>query len=107
MGTFFSRILGFIRDMAIGFVFNRTETDAFFVAFRFPNFFRRFFGEGALTVSFMPVFIECLYGPHSEEENIIQARNLMNSIYTLLLVCIFYFNSRGNNLYGHLYPLDV
>ena len=60
----------------------------FFVAFRFPNFFRRFFGEGALTVSFMPVFIECLYGPHSEEENVIQARNLMNSIYTLLLICI-------------------
>ena len=72
----------------LDFLFTRTETDAFFVAFRFPNFFRRFFGEGALTVSFVPVFIECLHQPGSKEENMAKARNLMNSIYTLLLVCI-------------------
>ncbi len=108
-GTLLSRITGFVRDMVIGYVFTRTETDAFFVAFRFPNFFRRFFGEGALTVSFIPVFTECLYSkstseqseiPHSLknqstafsssilEVNIIQARNLMNSIYTLVLVTV-------------------
>ena len=87
-GTFLSRICGFLRDMVIGYMFNRTETDAFFVAFRFPNFFRRFFGEGALTVSFVPVFIECLYKSNSEEQNIIQAKNLMNGIYTLLLITI-------------------
>lgn len=94
-GTLLSRILGFIRDMVIGFLFNRTETDAFFVAFRFPNFFRRFFGEGALTVSFVPVFIECLYGSDSEENNLIQAKNLMNSIYTLLLICISVLTAAG------------
>ena len=112
-GTLLSRITGFVRDMVIGYVFTRTETDAFFVAFRFPNFFRRFFGEGALTVSFIPVFTECLYKKSSSnvekedkkisnpqqnqsslfsssipEINIIQARNLMNSIYTLLLIAV-------------------
>ena len=85
-GTFLSRIAGFVRDMAIGYLFQRTETDAFFVAFRFPNFFRRFFGEGALTVSFIPIFTEKLYG--EGEKNIVQAKNLMNSIYTLLLMSV-------------------
>lgn len=88
MGTLLSRVFGFIRDMVIGYMFNRTQTDAFFVAFRFPNFFRRFFGEGALTVSFVPVFIECLYSSDSEEQNTIQAKNLMNGVYTLLLMII-------------------
>lgn len=109
-GTLLSRITGFVRDMVIGYVFTRTETDAFFVAFRFPNFFRRFFGEGALTVSFIPVFTECLYersdsqssppqldpkkksrsafSPSIPEMNIISARNLMNSIYTLVLIAV-------------------
>ncbi len=106
-GTLLSRITGFIRDMAIGYLFTRTETDAFFVAFRFPNFFRRFFGEGALTVSFIPVFTECLYRPSRgrqekaepsaqqpaaldsiPEMNVVRARNLMNSIYTLLLIAV-------------------
>ena len=107
-GTLLSRITGFVRDMVIGYMFTRTETDAFFVAFRFPNFFRRFFGEGALTVSFIPVFTECLYQESKESEklpskeqnknsvfhssiseaNIIEARNLMNSIYTLVLMAV-------------------
>lgn len=103
-GTLLSRITGFVRDMVIGYAFTRTETDAFFVAFRFPNFFRRFFGEGALTVSFIPVFTECLYKESNNKEkeqkkspicsasipsaNIILARNLMNSIYTLVLIAV-------------------
>jgi len=103
-GTLLSRITGFVRDMVIGYLFTRTETDAFFVAFRFPNFFRRFFGEGALTVSFIPVFTECLYKqPNNIKEeqekspicstsisksNIIAAKNLMNSIYTLVLIIV-------------------
>ena len=85
-GTLLSRLLGFVRDVVIGYFFTRTETDAFFVAFRFPNFFRRFFGEGALTVSFIPVFTECLYGSEGIKKDFVKAKNLMNSIYTLLLI---------------------
>ena len=87
-GTFLSRITGFVRDMIIAFVFTRTETDAFFVAFRFPNFFRRFFGEGALTMSFVPVFIECLQGKGGEEQKLARAKNLASGIYTLLLMAV-------------------
>lgn len=87
-GTFVSRILGLVRDMVIGAFFSRMETDAFFVAFRVPNFFRRFLGEGALSISFIPVFIHCLSSSSEEEESQKRARNFMNSVYTILLIFV-------------------
>ncbi len=52
-----SRILGFIRDILISrFVGANMVTDAFFTAFRFPNMFRRVFGEGAFNSAFVPLF---------------------------------------------------
>ena len=57
--TFISRILGFVRDMLIARLFGVTvATDAFFVAFKLPNFFRRLFGEGALAHVFVPVLAD-------------------------------------------------
>ncbi len=54
--TFLSRILGFVRDIVLSYVFGATGTaDAFFVAFRIPNFFRRLFAEGAFNQGFVPV----------------------------------------------------
>ena len=84
-GTFISRILGLLRDMTIGAFFSRTETDAFFVAFRLPNFFRRFLGEGALSISFIPVFMQCLAESSAQDQQQ-RAKNFMNSVYTLLLI---------------------
>jgi putative peptidoglycan lipid II flippase len=55
--TFASRILGYIRDMLIAWSFGAgLYTDAFIVAFRIPNLFRRLVGEGALGMAFIPVF---------------------------------------------------
>lgn len=57
--TLLSRISGLVRDMAFAqFVGAGAVADAFFVAFRVPNFLRRIFGEGAFTVAFVPVFSE-------------------------------------------------
>lgn len=57
--TLLSRILGFVRDMVIAVVFGATGlTDAFIVAFRIPNMFRRMSGEGAFSQAFVPVFSE-------------------------------------------------
>ena len=57
--TVFSRISGLIRDIAFAqFLGSGAIADAFFVAFRIPNFFRRIFGEGALSVAFVPVYSE-------------------------------------------------
>ncbi len=54
--TLFSRILGFVRDMLIAHYFGvNAATDAFFVAFRFPNFLRRLFAEGAFAQAFVPL----------------------------------------------------
>ncbi len=57
--TLISRILGFIRDVVIAYVFGAsTSTDAFFVAFKIPNFMRRLFGEGAFSQAFIPIISE-------------------------------------------------
>ena len=57
--TLISRILGFVRDMLIARIFGvDVATDAFFVAFKIPNFLRRLFAEGAFTHAFVPVLAD-------------------------------------------------
>ena len=57
--TFISRILGFMRDMVVAHIFGATGmTDAFFVAFKIPNFMRRLFAEGSFSQAFVPVLAE-------------------------------------------------
>lgn len=54
--TLISRVMGFIRDMLIANLFGVSPaTDAFFVAFKIPNFLRRLFAEGAFAHAFVPV----------------------------------------------------
>lgn len=54
--TMISRILGFLRDMLFARLFGADSgTDAFFVAFKIPNFLRRLFAEGAFSQAFVPV----------------------------------------------------
>ncbi len=68
--TLASRILGAVRDMVIAWSFPPGVTDAFFVAFRLPNIMRRLFGEGALTVSILPVFTEVLHRDPEEARRV-------------------------------------
>lgn len=57
--TFLSRISGFVRDMVVARLFGATLwTDAFFVAFKIPNFLRRLFAEGSFSLAFIPVLNE-------------------------------------------------
>lgn len=56
--TLLSRLLGLARDIVIARFFPAGETDAFFVAFKIPNFLRRLFAEGAFSVAFVPVLTE-------------------------------------------------
>jgi putative peptidoglycan lipid II flippase len=56
--TLLSRIFGFFRDMGITTLGANRLTDAYGMAFQIPNLFRRLFGEGALTSSFIPVFTD-------------------------------------------------
>jgi putative peptidoglycan lipid II flippase len=89
LATMLSRICGFIRDMVVAAFFGAgLVTDAFWVAFRIPNLLRRLLGEGSLTVSFVPIFIEYLKSRTKEE-----AYELADTTFTLLsiilvIVCI-------------------
>ena len=57
--TFLSRILGLVRDVVVAFFFGASASaDAFFLAFKIPNFFRRLFAEGAFSQAFVPVMAQ-------------------------------------------------
>ncbi|UTW55519.1 murein biosynthesis integral membrane protein MurJ [Kordiimonas sp. SCSIO 12610] len=59
--TLISRILGFTRDILMArFLGAGMASDAFFIAFKLPNFFRRLFAEGAFSAGFIPVFSKLL-----------------------------------------------
>ncbi|MGB0636624.1 MAG: murein biosynthesis integral membrane protein MurJ [Gammaproteobacteria bacterium] len=72
--TFISRILGYIRDVLIATIFGAgITTDAFFIAFKIPNFFRRIFAEGALSQAFIPVLAESRRNDEKSTADLIRA----------------------------------
>ena len=78
--TLVSRILGFLRDILIArFVGTGPVADAFVAAFRFPNMFRRIFGEGAYNAAFVPLFGRKVEEAGTEEA-IKFARNTFSSL---------------------------
>lgn len=81
-GTMTSRVLGQIRESLLAAFFDKRITDAWAAAFRIPNMFRRLLGEGSLSVSFIPVFVDARLDHHS------RAQNLVNTVYTYLLVLL-------------------
>ena len=91
MGTLLSRILGFLRDMVIAQFFGAgMAADAFFVAFRIPNLWRRLVGEGSLTISFIPVYTEYLTH-HSKEET----REVTHIAFTIAGIGLFILTLLG------------
>jgi putative peptidoglycan lipid II flippase len=92
-GTMTSRILGLVRERMLAHYFDIRITDAWGAAFRLPNMFRRLLGEGSLSVSFIPVFVDSKL--HSKTE----AQNLVNSVYTFLLLILGCLTA-----FGVLYP---
>jgi putative peptidoglycan lipid II flippase len=61
--TLISRVLGFVRDIMIAALLGAGPlADAFFVAFKLPNFLRRLFAEGAFNAGFVPMFARTLEG---------------------------------------------
>ena len=61
--TLVSRLLGFVRDVMMAALLGAGPlSDAFFVAFKLPNFLRRLFAEGAFNAGFVPMFARTLEG---------------------------------------------
>ncbi|HHH89388.1 MAG TPA: murein biosynthesis integral membrane protein MurJ [Aliiroseovarius sp.] len=68
--TLVSRVSGLLRDMVMAFIFPvGGATDAFFVAFKIPNFLRRLFAEGAFSQAFVPVLTD--YKVHRAREEVV------------------------------------
>ncbi len=82
--TLISRVLGYIRDVLIAiYLGSGFLSDAFFVAFRIPNTFRRLFSEGTFNAAFVPLYSsELVQGKKN-------AQKFANDIFNLLLIGLF------------------
>lgn len=106
LGTLASRILGLLRECATASLLGlagvgdgRGVMDAFVIAFRIPNLFRRLFGEGALTASYLPVLTSHL------ETDRKAARQLASVVITLLIVLLTVLVALGELIFGLIWYL--
>ena len=85
--TLISRISGYLRDILIAiFLGSGPVADAFFVAFRIPNTFRRLFGEGSFNAAFVPSYSKELVKGKRKSENF--ANNIFNFLTIFLLALV-------------------
>jgi putative peptidoglycan lipid II flippase len=89
--TLISRVLGFLRDVTIASGLGAGMlSDAFFVAFKLPNFLRRLFAEGAFNSAFVPIFAGML-ATEGEEKAKQFASEAMSFLVLLLLITTLVF----------------
>jgi len=82
--TLISRLLGYLRDILIAiFLGTGILSDAFFVAFKIPNTFRRLFSEGAFNAAFVPSYSSLLKNKKKTER-------FANNIFNLLIIGLFF-----------------
>lgn len=85
--TMLSRISGFVRDVVLSNFFGASAVaDAFFVAFKIPNFFRRLFAEGAFNQAFVPVLAR--YREGTREELVTFIRVMTGNLALTMLVVV-------------------
>lgn len=83
--TFFSRILGLVREIVFAAFFgDSAQADAFFVAFRIPNFLRRLFAEGAFSQAFVPVLSE-----YRQQRSFAEVKHLVDHVAGRLSAILF------------------
>ena len=83
--TIISRILGYIRDILIAiFLGSGPLADAFFVAFRIPNTFRRLFAEGTFNAAFVPSYASELANGKDQSER------FATNVFSLLIISLFF-----------------
>ena len=86
--TLVSRLLGYIRDLLIAiFLGSGPIADAFFVAFRIPNTFRRLFSEGTFNAAFIPSYSSELADGKQRSKKF--ANEIFNLLFIALLFIVF------------------
>jgi len=87
--TFVSRVSGLVRDVVMAALLGTgVMSDAFFMAFRIPNFLRRIFGEGAFSQAFVPVFSELTERNTAEAKEFVSAMSGMLALITFSITVI-------------------
>ena len=87
--TGLSRILGFIRDILFADILGTGPVaDAFFVAFRLPNMFRRLFAEGAFNAAFVPLFAGRLEAEGRGPAKAFAEESLAALLFALMIVTV-------------------
>nr|WP_240980283.1 murein biosynthesis integral membrane protein MurJ [Ramlibacter agri] len=87
--TLASRVTGLFRDVLMVSVFGvNALTDAFYVAFRIPNLFRRVFGEGAFSQAFVPVLAGCRATEGDQGAKVLVDHVSTVLLWTLVLLCL-------------------
>ncbi|NJO23926.1 MAG: murein biosynthesis integral membrane protein MurJ [Sphingomonadales bacterium] len=85
--TLVSRMLGFVRDILLAAILGTGPVaEAFVVAFRFPNLFRRWFGEGAFNAAFIPLFAKKLEGEGRDAARAFAEQAMSGLTFILLLL---------------------
>lgn len=83
--TMLSRVLGLVRDVVMANLLGGTNAaDAFYVAFKIPNFFRRLFAEGAFAQAFVPVLAD-----YREQGGIAAVQALIHRVFAWLGTALF------------------
>jgi len=86
--TLISRLLGYLRDIFIAiFLGASIYADAFFVAFRLPNTFRRLFAEGVFNAAFIPSYTEASLSNEIDGKKF--ADDVLNLLILILLSIVF------------------
>ena len=81
--TLISRVLGYFRDILIAtFLGASIYADAFFVAFRLPNTFRRLFSEGVFNAAFIPSYTK------ENEINKVEGKKFADDVLNLLIIAL-------------------
>src|SRR5512135_2393512 len=89
--TLASRVMGYIRDMVMSWVFGTSAlADAFYVAYRIPNLLRELLAEGSMSAAFIPVFTETLTKESKES-----ALRLADAVFARLLVILIVITGLG------------
>lgn len=89
--TLASRIMGYLRDMAMSWAFGTgMAADAFYMAYRIPNLLRELLAEGSMSAAFIPVFTETLTTDSKES-----AHRLANALFARFLVILVVLTTLG------------
>ena len=83
--TLLSRILGYLRDILIAiFLGASIFADAFFVAFRLPNTFRRLFAEGTFNAAFIPSYVS------AKNKNQKRGKKFADEVLSILILVLLF-----------------